>query len=61
MSTTSNSSAVNVLNNNSGFDGSLSVQVAQLASASTLKSGKLSGSINVMQARLILIQKVQLH
>ncbi|NLK70424.1 MAG: flagellar filament capping protein FliD [Clostridiales bacterium] len=52
MSTTSNSSAVNVLNNNSGFDGSLSVQVAQLASASTLKSGKLSGSINIDASKI---------
>ena len=52
MSTTSNSSAVNVLNNNSGFDGSLSVQVAQPASASTLKSGKLSGSINIDASKI---------
>ena len=52
MSTTSSSSAVNILSNNSNLEGSLSIQIAQLATASTLKSDKLSGSITIDSSKI---------
>ncbi|HHX56971.1 MAG TPA: flagellar filament capping protein FliD [Clostridiales bacterium] len=52
MTTSSSSSAVNILSNNSSLNGSTSIQVAQLASASTLKSDKLSGSINIDASKI---------
>lgn len=52
MTTSSSSSAVNILSNSSSLNGSTSIQVAQLASASTLKSDKLSGSINIDASKI---------